>query len=1169
MSYLNNKTVQQLINTLPYYAKNQNNLDKILQPINALTANLNQSVVNALVSQYDQTLPYCILKNKTSMPSLRPMIPHSGNNLVLNIRAEFGENAARYCFGYKPEISNDNSTTHKNKYFIFSDIVPTTRNPNLSDYIYVDSSCYDTYIHTEELQKLVKNNIEPLLTLPLVLKYWDHLSNFFSDGEALKENILSDLKKNDCMKYYNHLSNFKTTFYSMPSIDIEDLDKDESFYMLLAYFLEEHYNIDHNQLKNEEIGRLMFKVVGDSDFNGLNSKFPPILNTDLSFKPNYLPKEAQFKNVLRPKNPPPPPPINKNQKTDNIILSEQKIYLDKPELKNPNIIYDSLKDVIKEANGKFNSVDINGIKKQGMSLFEELKEKIKDRFIGGHSYKEDGTDMTEIDVGAFPDTELEYLKAIVPRLSGPKPAKLNSIEELKYRLFSKACVGNFVNTPMFMKRLKELYDILSQNNHYFLEYNFKEYDIETFVLKDNNNNDNAIKAYVLYFEILKGIVLGMREKTSVANIPKENLVFIGLSIVVMLNNFGYYVFGDLIALRHYIDGFYTLVKRLNMKEVPVVSLYTSINTTIGDFLEKINVFFGGSNNNYAFDYKQSFNFFQHSYLMDIMRSHKLGVVSQPKYLSSSMNDDPLALFWDGVSLTKVYNTFSLEKKYLYSVMYKTYFISTCQQGTKLKSSYKEVTSTHSKSENARAIFVAEQLSNTCSHQEMLAKLTERVMKDITSEINIETLANELEKIFGADVIRSMDKLKIVDEPSKVPIFVKIVENKKLNNESPTILESLMFLFVMLEKLGFSVKKSFAKTNMVLQIQPELIKENIREHLGDSLEQRELNEYFIEKYGSLLENLLNKSLVSSGGSAENKTTVIVSLPITSDLKSDIDITKENVEKVFLGNNNPISKEVSDLQQGVTLMLNSNTMTEDVLYRLVPYYVKEQLKLVIDTPEINEIGGVNDTIENDIITLFLEKVDSISNIKTSEPMTPEELSRSVDKFLKESYIKSVDHLIPFYDNKISVGNGKDRSYTLIKYTLDTINYLRNNMKIDFDDGFKRGIVSIIKIKQQSDEYCYKIFIIVQYIRHMIEELYNRLRIQPNTRTITFNEFNKFFKIVVKKINEKDEKLKKLFDQKTKNYINQKLNAEFKLEEDNKIFEQRFLDLFDKNKPTAKLF
>lgn len=1221
MGDLNNKTIQGLMNTLPYYAKNKNNLDKILKPVNVLKSNLNQSVVNALVSQYDQTLPYDIIKNKTRLTSLRPMVPHAGNNLVLNVRCEYGENAARYSFGYKPNVSD----TH-HKYYMFSDVVPTTRDPEMSDYIYVDSSCYDEFLYPKELQKIAKNENEALLTMPLVLKHWEHLCNFFSDGETLRNSILEDLKKNDCMEYFNRLQGFQTTFYSAPTIDIEELTRDECFYALLAYFLEDYYGVDHNTMKKEEIGRLMYKVVGDSDLSSLNVKFPPTMNMDLGMKSNNGPKEAPFRNIPRPllppplppmnrpmpnfplsymKNPPPPPPMNniaksieetnKNiatvgQNINNVnkqISDVNKIYFDKSLSPSSDEVYNKLKDVMNDINQQAKSLDktkLNGLQKQGMTFMEELKAKIKDRFVGGFSYDKNKSDIKEVDVGSFPDSELEFQKSTVPRLNGPSVAKLGSIEDLKYRLFSNARVGGFVNTPMFLKRMKELYEILSQNSHHFLEYSFKEYDIETFVFADNMDMD-AIRAYRLYFEILRGIVFGMNDKSgnSVANIPRENLMYIGLSAVVMLNNFGYYVFGDLIAFRNYIEGFYTLVKRLNVSEVPVVSLYSSIHTCVDDFLEKTKLFIGGSEGGSVFDYQPHFSFFKHVYLLDILRSHKLGISVQPKYLSSSMNDDPLALFWDGVSLTNVYNGFSLEKKYLYTVMYKTYFISTCAKGSKLKTSYKEVTSTPSKSENARAIFLADQLSDKCSHQEMLDKLTQRVMKDITNEIDVETLAEELEKIFGADVIRTMDKLKVIDDPSKVPIFMQIVKDKKLDLDSPSVLESLMFLFVILEKLGFVVTKNFSKTNMVLQVQPALIRENIEKHLGKSSEQCELNNKFIEKYGNLLEELLNKSSLATrlnGGANEtNKTEITISLPRTSDLVSNKNITPENVESVFLGKENPISNEVKDLEKGIEIMLNTNSTSEDVLYRLIPYYVKEQIRLVSDLPEIKELGGapgdpiiinIPDNENNpDIISQFLDRVQTVSEqTRLDSPLTQEEVTKTIDKFLKENYIQSVNRLLPFYDNKISVGNGRDRSYLLLKHTLDTINYLRSNMKVDFDINIKTGIASIIKLRRSSDDYCYKIFIIIQYIRHMIEELYNRLRVQPSPRTINFNEFSIFFKVITQKLKERDMRLKELSDKKTQDYINQRLGTNIPLQNINMDADGQLFSLFNPNVSRARM-
>lgn len=1241
MDASNNKTIFELINSLPYYVKNKPDLDKIIKPVNVLEANLNQSMVNALVSQYDQTLPYDVIRNKTSLTTIKPLVPHAGNNLVLNVRENYGENASRYVFGYKPDIDN---TSHK--YYLFSDVVPTIRDPKMSDYVYVDSSCYENYLILNELQQMSKNNNDFLLSLPLVLKHWKHISNFASDCEMLKKNLLEDLQKNNCLLYYNKLQNLKTTHYSMPTVDIEELSQDECFYVLLTYFLEEYYGIDHNLLRKEEIGRLMYKIVANSDLSNLNVKFPPLLNVELGLTSSSRPKEASFIRIPRPsippplppknilpynKKPPPPPPpttnsivckANVNVDQKQIFDDVNKIYIERHLSPSSDEVYNKLKNALM-ADDMNNQKTPKEQEKRGQTFIEELKQKIKekfkDKYLGGFSYDKNKENIKDVDVGGFPDPELEFQKSIVPRLTGPSVAKLGSIEDLKYRLFSNARVGSFVNTSMFLKKLKELYEILSQNSHYFLEYSFKGYDIETFVLADNTDTD-SIRSYRLYFEILRGIVFSMADKSmmSVANIPRENLMYIGLSAIAMLNNFGYYIFGDLIAFRNYIDGMYTLIKRLNTPETPIVSLYSSIHACIDDFLEKTKMFVGGSIGGPAFDYQHHFNFFQHVYLLDVLRSHKLGVSVQPKFRSSTMNDDPLSLFWDGISLLRLYNKFSLEKKYLYSLMYRTYFVSSCPMGSKLSTSYREIMSSPAKNENGRAVFLAVQLTDKCTYQEMLEKISQRVEKDISKEIDMETLTAELEKIFGADVIRTMDKLKIVDQPSKVPIFMEVVNKKKLNLDSPTVFESIVFLFVILEKLGFVVTKNIGKTNMTVNIKPALIRENIEKHIGKSTEQCELNNKFVEKYGKELEDLLNKSVTLTklrGGVKDctnvDETEVVISLPRTDDLKTNKNITTENLESVFLGKETPISNEISDLEKGIEIMLNTNMTSEDVMYRIVPYYVKEQIKLISDLPEVVEVGGANDdddvepiglvrddrdlplpslfdnsngnnnngngnasngnnnngnasnSNDADIITQFLSRVERISEqTNLGSPLSPDEVSKTIDRYLKENYIQSVNRLLPFYDNKISVGNGRDRSYVLLKHTLDTINYLRHNMKVDFDLGIKTGIVSIIQLRKRSDEYCYKIFIIIQYIRHMIEELYHRLRVQPATRVISFNEFSTFFKVITKKLNERDTRLKELSDKKLTDYINQKLGTNMSLNSVNVNADGPLFSLFDSN-------
>jgi hypothetical protein len=1190
-------TIKGIVRGLPYYIKNKKNLDRILEPINALTINEKQCIVNSLVSQFDHTLPYNYVTNETELRSLSPFTFNADNNLVLNIRSVYGENVARYIFGYKPEAAVPNT------FYMFSNLVPTNRFQDRSDYIYVDQSCYEKWLIPYEICEIAKSKNEALLTLPILLKHWEHFVDYMTSGEELKKRLISDLKRLNCNEYCERVQALQPSFYSQPAIDIESLGQKESYGVLYVHFLEEYYDLLRIRLNNDEIGLLLYKTIGETDLSNLNTKLPPLKSIQLGNVDNKGIKRVSFKDLPRPRDAPPAPPMpnfgisnlvpmNFKKPTQNwssVTIqnpSNQNPSNQNPSNQNPSNQNPSNQSAFSQAMSKFvrpkdpppsipekvlyiqkkgdsNYDDIPPKPKQDdskRSLIEELTRFLKSKFSGGDSYtyKEDKDDVTKVDCGGFPDPELDFIKSSLPRLEKQSNSRLGSVDELKYRLFSNAKVGNFLNTPMFMKNARILHAILARNKHYFLEYKFKGYDIECFIVLDNVDID-AVRAYRTYFEMMRGLVFYMNENSSgsIASIPRENLMYIGLSVLTALNNFGYYVFRDLIAFRNYIDGFYTLTKRLNSDNTPVVSLYSSIHSVIHDFLDKTRVFVGGSEQGKAYDYHPHFNFFVHAYLLDVIRSHRKGEIREARYLSETMNNMPVKIFWDGISFDRLYNSFSLEKKYLYTVMYQTFFVDNKYEGSCFKTKYS------SDMKDTRVVFLANEVTETLSVQQLLENLSNRVVRDMGREIDSNLLADELEKIFGNDVIRNIDKLKIVKDPSHVPVFIKAIQDKNLNLEPATVLEAILFFFAILEKLGFEVVKTFGKTNMKVVVKPAILRDNIARELRKYPDQAEMNQEFLERYGTMLERLFNQSSVEERGGSEintEQTEIVISLPLQQAFTIDKDINADNVEKVFSSKEGILSKEIEDFNKGITLMINSNNISEDVIYRLVPYYIKEQIRLTSDLDESVDEKGGSSKIDSDVISIFLRRIEELSERSPMNNMLSEEdLTKAVDKFLQEKYIYSMDRLIPFYDNKISVGNGRDKAFLLLRHTLDTVNYMRTNMKIDLTDNIKMGLINIVRLKQNSDEYCYKVFIIIQYIRHMIEELYNKLKIQPENRTINFMEFSEFFKIINKKLKERDDKYKNIVSEKTLDYINKKLGTNYTSLPINSI-DKTFLEIFD---------
>lgn len=1168
MSDYKSEVVKRIVKSLPFFIKNQNNLDRIIEPINVLKENEKQSIVNALVSQYDHTLPYNYLTNETDLESICPFVSNSDNNLVLNIRDNYDENVSRYIFGYKPKYISESQS----KYYKFSEIVPTIRNMKRSDYIYVDSSFYDKYIIPEELYIIAKNSDEILLTLPIILKHWEHMNEYMCESEELKKILLSQLKKLNCLKYYSMVERLVPNNYSRPNLEVEGLNKRESFLCLISYLLEENYKIIKKELNNDEIGFLLYNIVNGSDLSELNVKLPPTKTIDMLDISNKTVKQAPFKDTsdyyLTPIPAPPPLPA--------MNTYPEKVYLlDKNDDPNSDKVLNKVKEFVDEQN--VNRIPKNQKPKWG--LIEELTSYFKGKFNGGDSftYNEDVDDVKTLDTGSFPDTELDVLKVIIPRLSKSLNIKISSAEELRYRLFFNAKFGNYFSDSNFKRRLKELTDIIKNNKTEFLEYKFKEYDVESFVILDKTGLD-ALKAYRLYFEMLRGLLFYMNQTSSgsISSIPRENLMYIGISLIVLLNNFGYYVFGDLLAFRNYIDGFYTLLKRINADEVPIVSLYSSIHSVIHDFLDKTKIFIGGGEGIKVYDYFPYFNFFKHVYVFDIISSSKKESIKNPSYNSETLNSKPIDIFWDGISFEDLYKHFNIEKKYIYTVIYETFFINNKLDGSVFETKYSSDFhfSSNNPKHNPRVVFLANEIVENISTYTLLKNLSDRTVNDINKEVDVEYLTREIEKIFGNNAIRHTDRMKIIDNPSCVPAFLKAINNNtsKVNLDSATLLETMLFFFVTLEKLGFNVQKTFAKTNMTIVIQPALLKSNIEKELGKYPNAvSELNKEFLNNYGDKLEALLNNSsaeiYAGSCNNDENYTKLIIKLPKPDELTIDSSVLEENTEQVILDRDGILKKEIDDFDRGIDLMLNSNTVNEDTMFRMVPYYIKEQIRFVSQDLSENsqdssedEIGGNKEQVN--IVDLFLQKVRTLPFKQTNNNvLSEEEVSKTIDRYLKENYIQSMNKIIPFYDNQISVGNGRDKSFLLLKYTLDTINYMRTHMKLDLDQSIKTGIFDIIRLKQESDEYCYKIFILIKYIRHVTDDLYNRLRIQPENVVLNFTEFHSFFEMINKSLNDRNDQYKRIINEKTLSYIKNKLGTNY-LRDINKDLHLSFLKLFNPN-------
>lgn len=1132
METFQKKELSKSIRALPMFVKEKLNLGREILPMNFYKLNEKQAIINCLVSQYDYVLPYNYITNEYKKINISPIVLEPDNNLVMNVRNTYGENVAKYIFGYK----NENKSISKDKHYFFSKISNSMKNKNMADNIFLDESNYsDEIIILEELKRIAKKN-NFLLILPLVIKYWSRICDCTNVSMEIKNAILNDLEAIlDIPKYKKLIQDLPVSeYYVVPNWTTTD--KKESLACLLTHFLTNNYLINSDFLMDDsQIGKMLTTILGNENMESLNISLPPSRISCVNNNP--------FK--------------NNSKIAPSIQLPTQNVekFLFIQELGNKTkVIPDIFKNNISQEMGNKTKAipqepeNINKLEKGFSTLLKGIIGKLKG---GGCENNEDNTyqycdktDVATTDTSSFRDEEIKYRGIILPSLIKNNTSTLSNITSLKYKLFSYCKINSLTDNKEITNRLERLLEIFKNNpNHYFLEYNYKDYISETFVICGENDSE-ILEAYRLYFEI-NSIIMNKLSKDykTIFEVPREFLELTACNVLVALNNFGFYNFKNLIVFREYMEEFYNLASRLNNETTPILSLHNSIQEIIEIFFRNTDILIGGATDNvYEFDNK--FDFWKHAYLLDALSypQENQMCVTKTNELFNTMSD--YELFWSGITKER-YEEFSTTQKFILQRYCLTFFVNNDKEdGSK-------IIFENTCNQDDRVCFLAKMTGDNISTLDFLKKMSEKIEKENDSEIDLIDFSDKVENTFGSNVIITQDKLKYIDDPKKISPYIshQTQETEKIN----TILESTLFFFNLLEKLGYTITKDVSKTNIVAQISPALTISKIKELISKNGSEKE--GLFLEKMESLLNQILENDNNSAKGGSINRLSLL--LPNNHDI---------NFEEGKL-ENDLILHEMEELEDGLEKLTRTNSLTIDNVYRLIPYFIKDQIKisnsLDFDVLQSNQRGGAlpNEEPEN-VFEIFLKKAKEVSDkIKNNKPIaTKEELEKSVDKFVQEKYINSLDYIVPYLDNKIRIGTQKDKEYYLLKQTLNSIEYLRKNYNTDFDQNVKNRIYELYLLKESFSIFVYNLYIITQYIKHVTEELYNSTKIMPEKKVIDLSTLNGMRSLIKEKMDKvKNEKL----GEKNVEYINKNLDSKFERTKDFKEnVEKAFDEFFSKD-------
>lgn len=1047
----NRKVLKGIVDSIPIYSVVKDELINIPYQ-NHLLATQKQSFYNSLVSQYDHTVPYNPISNKTSLEYLEKLSNDPDNNLILNIRKNVGEFEARYVFGFVP--NNVSSDT----YYAFSDVCGATKLSN--DYYFSKLSNLEEYILPQELSKLHDHHM--LLSTPLVIKYWNELSDYLNDVDLIKTNLSALLTSYDCPLYANMVAKLPYSGYSVIQERHAESAK-EAFLILLSNFIQKEI-MGSQYLTNDEVGTNLYKITNGQVNRSMNTQFPPLKGLSVP----SMKKSVTFTD-------------------DHKLPLGDKIRSFKP------------------TSGEL----------------QMMRERLRPSRGGTQEPVE------FIDTSCNTDPFVLENKISIPQMKKRPKVEIGSVSDLQYLLF-----GPWINplSNFYKNKMEELYKILSSSEVYYTHYELFSMDFNSFVIIDSDI-DKVISAYMLYFNVLQ-------ELLTTANDDRAR--HLCGCLIVALNNFGHFVFGDVKAFRFKLDNFYVLGSRFSQPIPSKVGLVSAAMDTIASFMKIFQDLVGGSTSEMSYDYTPVyFDFFKHVYLLELLAFKRKGTPIETGKNVGYVS--PHDLFWFGVPL-KDFSNMSIETQSAYTKIYKVFFLD--EMNSRLSTSHVQGNMKGSVCMLSDRIM----LDKFYTTREVVDMVLNRV-NTLDKEVPIKDLVDVTEEEFGSPVISNSTALKTIDKNVLLPKAIDIL-SQRTTTEPTTFLETFLFIFVLLEKMGFNVTKKNSATNIEVIVKPALMKQNL-ENIFNISNAPELNKGFVQKHRKFFEFIIDNSVVQQGG---------VSSSLFVSLETPVSSYKHQEQ---------IENEKATLDEALGILERTSSLSIDNLVRLVPSYVKQQRHIIA---RADRSGG--SLTQGKIFQVFLDrvKVESKENIDRVNAIPDEIVIKNIDKYIQESHLKSLEHLILFYDNRIAVDDGKSNNFALFNYTFNTMRYLKS-INVEFDSEIKKDLTTYLLSRDIINEHCYRIFLVVQYIKNVMGSLFN-LGLLSSTNMLSVDGYKKFTAIIDERLKHKKTLFKSMLKHKVA-IINKKLNTNFVLNEEydlnsllsNNIITQDII-ISDKDKPADGL-
>lgn len=1192
-SLLVQKNIQEFtefIEAIPYLKNDSYNLKNFIYEE---SLEYKQALLNSFLSIHYIKDIFSLAEDKINLKNIKYYVRNKDINLLMNIREKFFENTFRYVSGYIPQSANSKH------YYLYSNISPTKQFKNEFDFCFVNVEYYGEYFIPSELVKM-KYPVY-LITIPVLLKHFHKIKKYLYNIKKVKEILIEVLQVKKCNNYVRMISALDET----NEFDFKYIEKESQwdyFHILYAYYLQKTLQLQTLNINAYTRSYMFYSIVNNKHIDNLPFKFPETIRID-DFEFNHINYNYENKSIYDPNydtnnNIPSPPPLPTLNPQYNILNKDPvetiKKYNYDEDFKPENVITfpaDKMNEFLKRQEQKSSQ---NKFLNELRSRFKSMK-----NYFGGEIRDSDNEKVVRfntpddtdyisnvIELDNLNDYDVEKNAYNFAKVSSVnRQPNLNSKEKLTEMLFSN--LNNFEmfsQTNFYQKKLVAMYEFLkSDKNLGLITYEFNSMSFNLFVVSQNNNELKFLHLYNNYFAIIKEYLNFLNTNTNSIFYMKDNFILLSALILKQLDIFSLYTTKRVIPFRHYMVYYYQLLKLINKERSSSVSLFSTLLNILNVFQKNIiEPLIGGGQSFSATMFEPSkferLNFFHYTYLLDVLTHLEFGYGSGSEFYNVSINDNTpnneIYKFYDGIELNE-FLKLNPNQQYVLSVVNKVMFIGDLASGTKMLFKKSDV------QKNVRICFVVKQLTSKYNAYDLIKELSNVIKNNNINVTNLEEFLYKfnilIDNVKLNDLLRRLDKIK---SPKEAPLLLSYYKNINDKNDKlykNSLIELFLFLFYFLVKLGFDVTHFMTKSNIIINIVPELNEENILKYLKENdNELVDISKQLLEENRDLMEFLIKSTVCvdinnsNSGGGSIKGSKIVFKLPYSLNvLEKSI---SDNILNLYENENyvdsevlssqfdNIFEKEHSELQDNLDILITADRVNVDNLYKIIPNYIILQTELAEQYPVLENKSIFNNALvggnsnQNHPLKIFLDKYQSNNVSSTIPPIPKEYIEKNIDMILQEQYFKTLDRLVLFYDNKLLSEKRYNTNSLILRDIMNSVEYLRKYYKIDFTNNIKNGIVSLVTLIQKVDECIYQIFVVIQYIKHFIIYMYKKLGINFDEYKIDTKDFSVFYKIIEPRFKERSKYMKQIFDININTSLN-KLNV--KSTPENSAYEEINMD------------